>query len=251
MPVGFLQQPGANTNAAFIEVALRDGAAVLDIGRKYRVFSDKADGKYAASVAISYMNDQGNTSSLCTITADADEYRGYFDIEVLEVANALGNSKVAYEINGERTVGPFAHMNGMVSVTVELQNATRVLLFNEDPAGVGVVGAPGLSSFIRYSAYSDGTDFTDVHSASMKYIGFATGFEAPTDKSAYQWVYVGGTSTPSPGTGDGVGIPAGGATGQVLRKMSDEDYDVEWSDVTIPEQYGLVTYDQDKTITIT
>lgn len=47
------------------------------------------------------------------------------------------------------------------------------------------------------------------------------------------------------------GIPSGGKTGQYLRKKSDEDFDVEWSDLTIPEQYGLVTYDQDKTITIT
>lgn len=47
------------------------------------------------------------------------------------------------------------------------------------------------------------------------------------------------------------GIPAGGKTGQYLCKQSDEDYDVVWADLIIPEQYGLVTYDQDKTITIT
>ena len=54
------------------------------------------------------------------------------------------------------------------------------------------------------------------------------------------------------GTGlSGVGIPAGGKAGQVLCKNSDEDYDVIWSDPIIPEQYGLVSYDQDKTLTIT
>lgn len=47
------------------------------------------------------------------------------------------------------------------------------------------------------------------------------------------------------------GVPAGGKAGQYLRKKSDEDYAVEWADFEIPEQYGLVTYDQDKTITIT
>lgn len=47
------------------------------------------------------------------------------------------------------------------------------------------------------------------------------------------------------------GIPVGGKTGQYLRKQSDDDYDVAWSDLVIPEQYGLVSYDQDKTITIT
>ena len=55
---------------------------------------------------------------------------------------------------------------------------------------------------------------------------------------------------PSPG-GTANGIPAGGKAGQYLCKKSDDDYDVEWTDLVIPEQYGLVTYDQDKTITIT
>ena len=48
-----------------------------------------------------------------------------------------------------------------------------------------------------------------------------------------------------------LGTPPGGKAGQFLCKKSDEDYDVEWADFKIPEQYGLVTYDQDKTITIT
>lgn len=47
------------------------------------------------------------------------------------------------------------------------------------------------------------------------------------------------------------GIPSGGKAGQILCKKSDEDYDVMWSDPVIPEQYGLVSYSQDKTITIT
>lgn len=47
------------------------------------------------------------------------------------------------------------------------------------------------------------------------------------------------------------GVPSGGKTGQYLRKKSNDDFDVEWSDIEIPEQYGLVTYDQNKTITIT
>lgn len=54
-------------------------------------------------------------------------------------------------------------------------------------------------------------------------------------------------------TGGGAinGIPPGGKAGQYLRKQSDDDYDVAWSDIEIPEQYGLVSYDQDKRITIT
>lgn len=53
------------------------------------------------------------------------------------------------------------------------------------------------------------------------------------------------------GGGSEYGIPAGGTKGQYLRKVSDKDYDVAWSDLEIPEQYGLVTYNQDKTLTIT
>lgn len=54
-------------------------------------------------------------------------------------------------------------------------------------------------------------------------------------------------------TGGGAinGIPPGGKAGQYLRKQSDDDYDAAWSDIEIPEQYGLVSYDQDKRITIT
>jgi hypothetical protein len=47
------------------------------------------------------------------------------------------------------------------------------------------------------------------------------------------------------------GVPPGGKAGQYLRKKSDIDGDVIWSDLEIPKQYGLVTYNQDKTITIT
>lgn len=47
------------------------------------------------------------------------------------------------------------------------------------------------------------------------------------------------------------GLPAGGKAGQVLTKKTDKDYDVEWADIQIPEQYGLVTYDNRKVITIT
>lgn len=50
------------------------------------------------------------------------------------------------------------------------------------------VTSKGDSAFIRYSAYSDGTDFTETRSAGQNYIGFATGQTAPTDKEAYTWI---------------------------------------------------------------
>lgn len=48
-----------------------------------------------------------------------------------------------------------------------------------------------------------------------------------------------------------IGVPSGGKAGQYLRKKSDTDRDVEWADFEIPQEYGLITYDQDKTISIT
>ncbi len=45
----------------------------------------------------------------------------------------------------------------------------------------------GDNCYIRYSAYADGTDFTETRSEGQVYIGFATGQAAPTDKAAYQW----------------------------------------------------------------
>ena len=59
----------------------------------------------------------------------------------------------------------------------------------------------------------------------------------------------GQTQSAAPG-GSGA-IPPGGKAGQYLRKRSNADGDVEWADLEIPEQYGLITYDQNKTITIT
>ena len=44
--------------------------------------------------------------------------------------------------------------------------------------------------FVRYSAYADGTDFTDEWSIGQAYIGVATGVEAPTDKSEYKWICI-------------------------------------------------------------
>ena len=65
----------------------------------------------------------------------------------------------------------------------------------------------------------------------------------------------GGGSANSGGSGENqtgsVALPAGGKAGQFLRKKSDADGDVEWADFEIPEQYGLISYDQDRTITIT
>lgn len=42
-------------------------------------------------------------------------------------------------------------------------------------------------------------------------------------------------------------LPEGGTVGQVLTRTENG---AEWADITIPKEYGLVTYDQDRTITV-
>ena len=49
-------------------------------------------------------------------------------------------------------------------------------------------GDKGDNAFIRYSAYADGTDFTEEWSEGQTYVGFATGQTAPTEKEKYEWI---------------------------------------------------------------
>ena len=43
------------------------------------------------------------------------------------------------------------------------------------------------SAWVRYSAYHDGTDYTESWSEGQNYIGVATSHDCPTDKSGYVW----------------------------------------------------------------
>lgn len=61
---------------------------------------------------------------------------------------------------------------------------------NEETTIIAVKGDNGDSAYIRYSAYSDGTDFTETWTAGQNYVGFATGKTAPTDKSGYTWLSI-------------------------------------------------------------
>lgn len=50
----------------------------------------------------------------------------------------------------------------------------------------------GDSMFIRYSAYADGTDYTETWSEGQGYVGYASGLEAPADKDGYTWMSTNG-----------------------------------------------------------
>lgn len=62
--------------------------------------------------------------------------------------------------------------------------------------------------------------------------------------------YLNENPIPGGGGGTGAGLPVGGKTGQYLRKASDADGDVYWGDIDIPSEYGLVTYDNTQTLTV-
>ncbi|MBO5967846.1 MAG: hypothetical protein J6S14_05035 [Clostridia bacterium] len=49
-------------------------------------------------------------------------------------------------------------------------------------------GEQGEAAFIRYSAHADDSNFTEKWSEGQRYIGFATGQTAPTDKNGYTWL---------------------------------------------------------------
>ena len=50
----------------------------------------------------------------------------------------------------------------------------------------------GASLFIRYSAYPDGTNFTETWSVGQNYLGVATAVKCPTNKSEFTWVLIRG-----------------------------------------------------------
>ena len=61
----------------------------------------------------------------------------------------------------------------------------------------------GDSVFARYSAYADGTNFTETWSPGLNYIGIATGQTCPTNKSDFVWVLFKGEKGDKGDTGEG------------------------------------------------
>ena len=66
-----------------------------------------------------------------------------------------------------------------------VRRATDVLIYNDQ--STTIYAEPGNNCYIRYSAYADGTDFTEEWSEGQTYMGQATAPEAPEDKSEYKW----------------------------------------------------------------
>lgn len=104
----------------------------------------------------------------------------------IQIALEIGGAKSLHSIEiGEN----FVSSRG-VDVYYEIQGAEDVYLVNEDAT---VEAKDGKNAFIRFSENADGADFTETWSSGQNYVGFATGHEAPTDKSGYTWCLFGGS----------------------------------------------------------
>lgn len=96
-------------------------------------------------------------------------------------------------VNIERVyVGLFAgELTTTTSATINCKKS--ILCQSAKEGGDPIIN--GDSAFIRYSAFADGTDFTETWDNSKRYIGIATGQFAPIDKSGYVWsVFASGLS---------------------------------------------------------
>lgn len=105
-----------------------------------------------------------------------------------------------------------------------------------NPNPINIIGAQGNGLYIGGIAETTG----DLPETAENGVTWLVGADEPYNGYVYlngSWVDIGAV-TPGP-TGPqgipGVGVPSGGATGQVLQKASNSDYQTEWAD---PESGG-------------
>ena len=105
----------------------------------------------------------------------------------------------------------------------------------------GAAGANGVSAYvyIAYASDASGTDFTMTFNSAFDYIAILntdTEIETPSasDFTGLWKKYKGEDGID--GT-NGIGIPTGGTTGQILAKKTNTDYDTEW----ITASVGVIT----------
>ena len=76
---------------------------------------------------------------------------------------------------------PTSALDRILAMTTEVEET--VVKVNEKLAEI----KDGDNAHFRYSAYADGTDFTETWSPGQDYIGIASQAEAPTTKEGYTW----------------------------------------------------------------
>lgn len=192
-------------SASIIKQYATDGVFVLEQGKTYKV-KKRIDGatewgfifrliyKYKVGPELAPVEIDGSYYVNDNLPTPA-QFDDYLKIKICEWYTEDTHNRIAVEINGERNsfivnVGEtYIAGYGLYDVYGVIEGDTECYLVNEDAT---VKAEDGDSAFIRYSANADGTDFTEKPvSGQSSYIGFATGKTAPTDKSGYQWFYLG------------------------------------------------------------
>lgn len=160
-----------------------NGYYYLESGKEYKIFADK-DSENNFTCTVELLQNDGKSYSIDL--ANEDKYAESFTFRLLEtiVHQTNGNQlSLVYELAGAR------YATGMIglfnSEAIRVTGATSVCLYNADAT---IYGEKGESVHVRYSAYEDGTDFTEAWTSGHYFIGVATGKEAPTDKSGYTWI---------------------------------------------------------------
>ena len=122
------------------------------------------------------------------------------DVDMVAEMGALGVSFVTENKGGILTVYSVGNKPTktyvMQATVVETDVADGVEKVVGIPIATSSSTAGGGTVFIRYSANSDGSDFTESWSSGQRYIGIATGATPPSNKEAYTWaLFVGGSGS--------------------------------------------------------
>lgn len=193
-----------------------DNKYILELGKSYLLKGDGNNGSWNMFVSVdaaitkpgfensrrlTYLNlpDYNKYSSnikLCVlgfdgaISGSASPYRhevqAVYDV-ISSSVSSTADRRNSTVISAE-TASMEADFMDYLTYEIAVTGATDVFLCNDDAT---IYAEPGDSVFVRYSAYSDGTNFTETRTKDQNYVGFATGREAPPNKEDYEWVSYG------------------------------------------------------------
>lgn len=180
-------------SASIIKQTATEVGFVLEIGKTYKAkkMLDDACG-FSLKIVYEYRATEGGQYETVERSIELpamERFDDYIKIRLCGLYDTV-TTNLVYELNGERSeidLGYFEYPETL-NVYGIIDADTEVYLVNEDAT---VKAEDGDSAFIRYSANADGADFTEKPVSGQSYIGFATGKTAPTDKSGYQWFYLG------------------------------------------------------------
>ena len=107
--------------------------------------------------------------------------KGLIESQALKVYNA--------DFNYSNMVLAYGEVNDEIALYKSLKenNKGNPLTDESSWEKVGISGTKGDSCFVRYSKYSDGTDFVSEWQTGYDYIGFYTGRIASSNKEDYTW----------------------------------------------------------------